>query len=124
MGSLRITFSAHKFHTFWTNYLFVKYIRLKRFHQFCIFSFFLLFCFIFQYFTVYFSICLGRISSLSRKKQVLLHQAQELFLIIFSLFFLLIFIFLFFGGIFQSQRVGVSPPGTRMRDKDGDKKLA
>ena len=34
------------------------------------FQFFLLFCLMFQYFTVYFSICLRRISSLSRKKQV------------------------------------------------------
>ena len=122
MGSLQITFSAHKFHTFWTNYLFAKYIRLKRFHQFCIFSFFFTFLFHFSVFCSIFQYL---------SKENIEPQSQEAGVtpsgtrIIFDHFFTVFFAnFLFLGGIFQSQRVGVSPPGTRMRDKDGDKKLA
>ena len=100
MGSLRITFSAHKFHTFWTNYLFAKYIRLKRFHQFCIFIFF---TFLFH-FSVFYSI----FQYLS--KENIEAQSQEAGVtpsgtgIIFDHFFtvfLLIFIFFVFLGYFS-----------------------
>ena len=98
MGSLGITFSAHKFGqfpTFWTNHMFVKYIRHTKVSSILYFQFFTL-----QFhFSVYFSICLRRISKLSRNEQVLLHQAQECFLIIFQCFFF-VANFHYFWGFF------------------------